>query len=106
MKYFYSTIIFLISLITFIILDNGRITLFFNELLQPLVFSFTVVAIFLFRKSRKAALSISLLMFILMVGFYLLDFLPEANLLGSLGIGIFVILIFSYFPELIKNGHI
>lgn len=106
MKYFYASIIFFASLAVFMLLEYGRMTLSLNEFFQPLIFSFVVVVIFLYAKFRKAILLISLLLLVLMVISYMFGFLTVSNWIGGLGIGILVIIISSYFPKLVKNGHI
>ncbi len=106
MKYLLGVIIFLLSFVIFIILEYGDITISTNELIQPFSFSLTVLILFLNSKSQKPILFIALTLLILMVILYLFNLLPTANLVGSLGVGLFIILLFSRIPELIKNGHI
>lgn len=106
MKYVGAVIIFVVSLLIFVILEYGQIKISIKELLQPVVFASTVLAIFLNVKLRQSILWISVVLISLMVILYFFNLLPSANWVGSLGIGILVILILSYFPNLIKDGHI
>lgn len=106
MKYLWSFIIFAVSLLVFEILEYGRLTLLINELIQPLIFSSSVVLIFLSHKFKQLSLWFSLILLALMVVFYLFNLLLVANWVGSLGFGVLVISIFSYLPSLIKYGHI
>ena len=106
MKYFLTALFFLIALALFIILEYGRVTTSFNELLQPVIFSSVVAMIFLYGQSRRFISWGVLILFALMVVFYLAGSLFMSNWTGGLGMGIFVILTFSYLPKLIKNGHI
>lgn len=106
MKYFLGIVIFLLSLIIFSILDYGRITFVFAELIEPFIFSVVLFLVFLNRKLLNYILWFSWILFLFMVFFYSIDFLIGAYWAGSLGTGILVILIFIYFPKLIKDGHI
>lgn len=98
--------IFLTTLAIFLVLEYGQVMVSFNGLLQPVIFSSVVSMIFLFGKSRQIFLWISSILFSLMIVFYLAGSLFVSNWIGSLGMGILVILIFSYILRLIKNGHI
>lgn len=106
MKYVGAVIIFVVSLLIFVILEYGQIKISIKELLQPVVFASTVLAIFLNVKLRQSILWISIALISLMVILYFFNLLSSSNWVGSLGVGILVIVIFSYCPQLIKNGHI
>lgn len=106
MRYLLGIIFFVIFSLVFIILEYGRFTLQKDELIQPVIFAAVAAAIFINCKCRRFVLSFSLILIIIMVVFYLFNNLSVSNWIGSLGVGILVILIFSYLPNLIKNGHI
>lgn len=106
MKYFRQALIFAVCSLVFMILEYGRITFLIDELIQPVIFAFTVTVMFLNGKSRLLILWFSGVLLVLMVVFYLFNFLSVSSWVGSLGFGILVILIFSYLPNLIKYGHI
>lgn len=106
MKYPLAIFIFTLALIFFIILEYGRLPDSLNGIIQPIIFAIVVVLIFIKGQYRQAILWMSSMLFFLMVFFYFLNQIPVSNWVGSLGIGILVILIFSYLPQLIKNGHI
>lgn len=106
MKYFLAIFVFLLALLFFTILEYGRLPDFFNAYIQPIIFALVVATIFLKGKYRQAIFWLSTILFILMIFFYFLNQFSFSNWSGSLGMGILVILIFSYIPQLIKNGHI
>lgn len=98
--------IFAFSLLFFLVLEYGMIPNQITDMFQPVIFASVVTAIFIKGKYRFVILRISLILLFLMVILYLLDQIIFASWIGSLGVGISVILIFSYFPKLIKDGHI
>lgn len=105
MKYLWAMIIFPVSLVIFMILEYGRITIVGSEIIQPLIFTLVVEVIYL-RKYRLPILLFSLAMLFLMVILYLFNYLLTANWIGSLGFGMLLLIISSYLPEFIKNGFI
>lgn len=72
---------------------------------KPLVFTISVSAAFSI-KLRGYLLYISLLFYCLMVFLYLAWQINLANLTGSLGVGILIVLILSYLGDLIKKGFV
>lgn len=106
MRYLISIFIFVFSLLFFLVLEYGMIPNQITDMFQPVIFAFVVTAIFIKGQYRFVILRISLVLLFLMVILYLLDQIIFASWIGSLGVGISVILIFSYFPRLIKDGHI
>ena len=56
MKYLWGSCIFAAGLLVFMILEYGRITFLMDELIQPVIFAFTVATVFLNGKSRKIVL--------------------------------------------------
>ena len=106
MKYFWGGLIFVVCSFVFMILEYGRLTFLMDELIQPVIFAFMVTIVFLNGKSRPLVLWFSGVLLVLMVVFYLFNLLSLSSWIGSLGLGILVILIFSYLPNLIKYGHI
>lgn len=106
MKYLLGIIILFSSLVAFMLMEYGKIVISVKESILPLFFSLTVATIFLNSKFKKSIPYILIVLFVLMIILYLMNLLTLSNLVGSLGFGIFIILILSYIPQLIKNGHI
>lgn len=106
MKYLWTAFVFSISLIIFMILEYGHITLSISEIIQPLFFASIVTLIFLRSKLRRYIFWFSSTLLILMIILYIFNLLLFANWVGGLGAGIMVILITSYLPEIIKKGYI
>lgn len=106
MKYSWGALIFTACSLVFIILEYGRFPFLMDELIQPIIFAVVVTIMFLDGKSRLLVLWFSGLLLVLMVVFYLFNLLSVSSWVGSLGLGILVIWIFSYLPQLLKYGHI
>lgn len=106
MKYLLAVLVFVVSLIFFTLIEYGRLTTLITELFQPAIFALTLALIFLNHKLRKAIFWFSSSLFILMIVSYIFNFLQFANWAGSLGIGILIILVASYIPNLVKDGYI
>lgn len=106
MRYLISIFIFAFSLLVFLLLEYGRLPNQLADIFQPVIFASIVTAIFIKEKYKFIILRISLIPLFLMVILYLLDQIIFASWIGSLGVGILVISIFSYSPKLIKDGHI
>lgn len=77
-----------------------------NRIIQPLIFSITLVIGILFSTFRKVVIIISLILLLLMILTYLFNILDFSNWLGSLGFGMLFITIMTYLPEFIKKGYI
>ncbi len=77
-----------------------------TQIIQPFIFALSAVICFLYTRLRRLILIGSLVLLIVMILTYLFDKLDFANWIGSLGFGIFTIVIFSYLPNLTKKGCI
>lgn len=106
MKYLISIIIFVFSLLFFLILEYGKIPNQIMDTIHPLVFSAVTTLIFLRGSVRNIILKFCLILLFLMVILYLFNAIGLSEFIGSLGFGILAILIFSQVPKLIKDGHI
>ncbi len=58
------------------------------------------------KKIRRIILVLSLALLFLMVIIYLFNNIELANLIGSIGFGMFVTVVITYTPELIRKGYI
>lgn len=106
MKIFKSFTFFIFLSFIFTILEYGRFSLVPLEFIHPIFFACSATAIFLNNKLKRYILGFSLILLFSMIILYLFDLLLLSNWVGSLGMGMFVILIFSYISELIKKGYI
>lgn len=98
--------IFIFFTLFFILIDGEWPVENFYKIIQPLIFSLSVLIIILKPSLKKNLLFISGSMLLLMIIFYLFNQLMIANWIGSLGFGIVVITIAGYLPEIIQRGYI
>lgn len=105
-KIIFIPLLFIIFFSIFTTLDIGMEVKELIQLIQPMFFTLTVIISVFFLKLRKVILIIALFLLLLMVFTYLLSFLAISSWIGSLGFGMFTIVIISYLPELIKKGYI
>lgn len=106
MRYLKFMLIFILSLLVFLVLEHGRISYQLDEMVQPVIFAATLAAITAKGQYRLIIFRICLILLSSVVILYLLDQIILASWIGGLGFGMAVILIFSYSPKLIKDGHI
>lgn len=105
-KIIISPILFVIAVFIFTVLDVGMKVDQINQLVQPLFFAATFTLSVLFANFRKYLLICSGLLLILLVITYMLQMLVISDWVGRLGFGMLLIILFSYFPQLIKRGYI
>lgn len=69
---------------------------------------FAVISeILIFKPSyKRISLVLANVLFLLMMGFFVINRMNFANIAGSLGFGILIIIAVSYLPRLFKQGHI
>lgn len=77
-----------------------------TQIIQPLIFGLTTTISILYPALRKFILIISSTLLSLMIILYLFNLVDFSNWIGSLGFGMLIIVIFSYFKVLIKTGCI
>lgn len=72
------------------------------------IFVFTLLTMFLIFQPglKKGFVLSSLVLFIFMVIFFILDYTGIANFFGSLGFGILIISSLFYLPKLLKYGYV
>ncbi len=105
-KIIFAPILLVISSLIFIVLDNGSLTPQIDQLIPPVFFAITLTLCIFFPNFRKYLLIISVTLLILLIITYLFQILEISNWLGSLGFGMLIMIIFSYIPQLIKDGLI
>lgn len=74
--------------------------------LQVILFTSVLGCSIVWPVFRKYILLISLCLIILMAILFILDLIYWADILGSTGIGIIIINLLSYLPQLVKLGYI
>lgn len=101
-----AVIIFVISFFVFLVAEFDLLNPAGNKIFQSLIFSSTlIVSVFLPKFKVKLLYTTFFILFFMML-LYLLNNLNYSNFLGSIGIGMLTIIIFSYLPQLLKNGEI
>lgn len=74
--------------------------------LEAAVFAL-ISEILIFKPSfKRISLVLANVLFLLMMGFFVINRLSTANIFGSLGFGILIITAVSYLPRLFKQGHL
>lgn len=77
-----------------------------DKFIYPAILAIITLIVFLIPKLRKLFFIFSFLMFSLMVLLYLLNKLNLADIVGSFGFALLLIVISSYIPEIIKKGFV
>lgn len=96
----------IIFFIVFVILDNGIEINSIGQLIQPLIFTLSLVTGTFFHSTRKYLLGTGIILLVFMIFTYLFASLDASNWIGSLGFGIFFTTVFTYLPEIISKGYI
>lgn len=94
-----------VSFFAFWWLESGFKIEEISVIVKPLVFTAAVCLTFSVQL-KKYLFYVILLLNSLMVFLYLMWQIPLANISGSLGIGILVVLIISYLGDLVKDGFV
>lgn len=100
------TVLPIILYIMFNFLEYGGVWDGWNQFVYPAIL--TVISLMIILKSnfRKLFLILALSLIGFMVVFYLFNEMNFANLIGSLGLAILVIVFASYIPDLLRKGYI
>lgn len=77
-----------------------------DSLFQTLFFTLTTLLLISQPWFKKTFVVLSMILFIIMVIFFTLDFINIANFFGSLGFGILIISSLFYIPKLLKYGYV
>ncbi|MBI2085874.1 hypothetical protein HYT74_00875 [Candidatus Daviesbacteria bacterium] len=89
--FFSVALFFIFSLLEFELLNEGS-----SKNIQSIIFAITAAASVFYPKIRNKLMYISFVPLLLMIIFYLFGNLRLANSVGSLGLGMLSIVIFSY----------
>lgn len=101
-----TTVIFIIILGFFLFLNSGLRFDSTESVFQSLIFALLTLLLILHPRLKKVFIVLSLILFVLMVIFFVLNFIPIANFFGSLAFGILIISGLFYLPKVLKNGYI
>lgn len=99
-------IIFTLSLPVLLFLHTGLLLDSPIKNVQVIFFTLSLGSSIVWPTFRKYILLLTIILIIGMVIFYILDIMYWANNLGSTAFGLVILVILSYFPELIKEGYI
>lgn len=77
-----------------------------DKFIYPVTLMMLTLVIFLKPKLRKFFLILSLLILLLMIFLYLVDEINMANIVGSFGFVLLIIVVTSYMPQIVKMGYI
>lgn len=77
-----------------------------DHLIYPAVLMLITLIIFFISRLRKLFLISSSCILLVMILLYLLNELDLANIVGSFGFTLFLIVISAYLPQLIKKGFV
>ena len=94
------------SFFAFNIMEFELLNQAINKNLQSLVFSAVIAISIIQPKLRIKLFYAAFLLLFLTAGFYLTNQTALSNSVAGIGIGIFLIVMLSYLPQLFKNGYV
>lgn len=77
-----------------------------EEFIYPVILMILTLVTFLKSKLRKFFLILSLLILLMMIFLYLVDEINMANIVGSFGLALLIIIVISYTPQIVKSGFV
>lgn len=98
--------IFIISFITFSLLEFEILNQASNTYFQSLIFSFTLIISIFKQEYRTRLFYTAFFLVTVTVGLYLINQLALSNAAASMGVGMLLIIAFSYLPTIVKNGYV
>ena len=98
--------LFLILYPLIFFLNSGLSVQPFWKIIQAFILTLALITIIIRPSLKLNIFSLSLLLLILMVFFYIIDLINWAEIAGSTGLGLIVINLFGYLPQLVKVGYI
>lgn len=98
--------LFVILLGFFLLFNSGLRFDSFESLFQTFIFTLLTLILIFHSWLKKVFIILSLILFILMIIFFILDSIYIANFFGSLAFGILIISGLFYLPKVLKNGYI
>lgn len=101
-----NTVIFILILSFFLLFNSGFRSDKLESLFQSLVFTLVLLSLIFQPWLKKAFVILSLILYVFMIILFTLDYIPIANVFGSLGFGILIISGIFCLPKLLKYGYI
>ncbi len=98
------TVCFLIILFNF--LEYGFKWDRAEQFIYPIILMIVTLTVFYVSKLRKLFLISSFLILLVMIFLYLLDELNPANIVGSFGFALLLIVVASYLPQIVRKGFV
>lgn len=77
-----------------------------EKFIYPVILMILTLVIFLKTKLRKFFLILSLVILLMMIFLYLVDEINMANIVGSFGFVLLIIVVTSYMSQIVKSGFI
>lgn len=99
-------VIFVILFGFFLLFNSGLRFDSAESVFQSLIFALLTLLLILHPRLKKVFIVLSLILFVLMVIFFVLNFIPIANFFGSLAFGILIISGLFYLPKVLKKDYI
>lgn len=93
-------------IIAFNFLEYGLIWDKIYKFLYPILLTAIFITNMQFPKFRPLSMALAYAMLVLMIFLYLVDQLNLSNIIGSSGIAILIITLFTYLPQIIKKGFV
>ena len=107
MKKAIKTLSISVILLGFFLLFNSGLRFdSFESIFQAFIFTLLTLLLIFHFWLKKVSIILSLILFILMVIFFILDSISIANFFGSLAFGILIISGLFYLPKVLKEGYI
>lgn len=106
LKIFLSILLVIILSLTIALVEsNGKID-HLNDFIMPAVYSINISLLVFSPSLRKHLLKVIFIFFLIMIIFYLIGNLDLPNWFASLAFGSLIFVLFSYLPEIVKQGYI
>lgn len=77
-----------------------------DHFIYPIILMLITLIIFFIPKLRKLFLFLSFFILLIMILLYLFDELNLANIVGSFGFAVLLIVVSAYIPQFIKKGFV
>ena len=99
-------IIFIVSYPFILFLNTGFLTDSSIKIFQALIFAIVFSTIAVWSNLRRIILLASLCLILIMAAFYIVDMIELADIFGSTAVGLILLTIISFLPQLFKKGYI
>lgn len=101
-----SIILYLFVFGFFLMLNSGFKFDSLDSLFQTIFFTLMTLLLIFQTWLRQGFVILSIILLVIMVVFFTLDFIDIANFFGSLGFGTLIISSLFYLPKLLKYGYV